>query len=118
MKRMRPERHLRSPPSSPPGSNDPAAPSRSKGVVEIVTILFFLVTFLVAALAVLLASLALHRGQSPAETPQTLLKEESISTIGIWGSVLERFDFINMLRRHLDQADLAWSVGRFTGLML
>jgi tight adherence protein B len=87
-------------------------------VVAIVTILFFLVTFLVAALAVLLAWLALHRGQSPAEIPQTLLKEESVSTIGIWGSVLERFDFINMLRRHLDQADVAWSVGRFTGLML
>jgi tight adherence protein B len=88
-------------------------------VVAIVTILFFLVTFLIAALAVLVAWLALHRGEKvAAETPPTLLKEESISTIGIWGSVLERFDFIDMLQRHLDQADLAWSVGRFTVLML
>jgi tight adherence protein B len=87
-------------------------------VVAIITILFFLVTFLIAALAVLVAWLALHRGEAAAETPQTLLKEESISTIGVWGSVLERFDFIDMLQRHLDQADLAWSVGRFTILML
>lgn len=87
-------------------------------MVAIVTILFFLVTFLLAALAVLLAWLALHRGQTSMETPQTLLKEESISTIEIWGSLLERFDFIDMLQRYLDQADLAWSVGRFTLLML
>lgn len=87
-------------------------------MLAIVTVLFFLVTFLIAALAVLLAWLTFDRGQSALETPQTLLKEESISTIEIWGSVLERFHFPNMLQRHLDQADLAWSVGRFTILML
>jgi tight adherence protein B len=93
-------------------------------VIAIVTILFFLVTFLIAALAVLLAWLALQRGQSPLESsqtilsPQTLLKEESLSTIEVWASLLKRFDFSELVQRHLDQADLAWSVGRFTLLML
>jgi tight adherence protein B len=93
-------------------------------VIAIVTILFFLVTFLIAALAVLLAWLALQRGQSPLESsqtilsPQTILKEESLSTIEVWASLLKRFDFSELVQRHLDQADLAWSVGRFTLLML
>ncbi len=93
-------------------------------MIAIVTILFFLVTFLIAALAVLLAWLALQRGQSPLESsqtilsPQTILKEESLSTIEVWASLLKRFDFSELVQRHLDQADLAWSVGRFTLLML
>lgn len=93
-------------------------------MLAIVTILFFVVTFLLASLAVLLGWLTLQRGQSPVESspntpgPQTILKEESLSTIEFWASLLNRFDFSDLMRRHLDQADLAWSVGRFTLLML
>lgn len=93
-------------------------------MLAIVTILFFVVTFLFALLAVLLGWLTLQRGQSPVESspntpgPQTILKEESLSTIEFWASLLNRFDFSDLMRRHLDQADLAWSVGRFTLLML
>jgi tight adherence protein B len=56
----------------------------------------------------------------PAESPETssLLREEKLSTITFWDSILGRFDFIAILKTHLEQADLDWSVGRVTSMML
>src|ERR1035438_9549968 len=51
------------------------------------------------------------------ESPR-VLKDESLSSISIWAKLLERSDFIRIMRRHLQQADLGWSVGRVTMLML
>jgi tight adherence protein B len=47
-----------------------------------------------------------------------VLKDESLSSISIWAKLLERSDLIHIMRRHLQQADLGWSVGRVTMLML
>ena len=96
-------------------------------MVALVTLLVFSVTFLVVALTVLIAWLTLQRGEpsqpSASETQgwssgPALFKEESLSTIDVWGNLLEHFDFINLLQSRLEQADVTWSVGRFTSLML
>jgi tight adherence protein B len=97
-------------------------------VLALSSILVFITTFVAVALAVLIAYFTLQRLRAEASaedvddlladtTPQ-LLKSSSLSTIGIWSTVLERFDFIEILRRQLEQAELTWSVGRFTLLML
>jgi tight adherence protein B len=88
----------------------------------------FLTTFLAAGLAVLIGWFALQRMGAEAlaedvsehlldESPR-VLKDESLSSISIWAKLLERSDLIHIMRRHLQQADLSWSVGRVTMLML
>jgi tight adherence protein B len=51
------------------------------------------------------------------ESPR-VLKDESLSSISPWAKLLERSDLVKIMRRHLQQADLGWSVGRVTMLML
>jgi tight adherence protein B len=97
-------------------------------VLALSTILVFFTTFLAVALAVLIGWFALQRIGADAlaedvsehlldESP-TLLKDESLSTISLWRKLLERWDFVRILQRHLLQAGLSWSVGRVTLLML
>jgi len=98
-------------------------------VLGLSSILVFLTTFLAAGLAVLIGSLALQRMNAEAlaedlsehlfdgEGPR-LLKDEALSTISLWAKLLERWDFTRIMHRHLLQAGLGWSVGRFTLLML
>ena len=92
------------------------------------TAILFFTTFLAAGLAVLIGWFVLQRIGAEAlaedvsehlldETPR-LLKDESLSSISPWAKLLERFDFIRIMHRHLDQAELGWSVGRVTLLML
>ncbi|HME09044.1 MAG TPA: type II secretion system F family protein [Bryobacteraceae bacterium] len=91
-------------------------------------ILVFVTTFVAVALAVLIAFFTLQRLRAEAsagdvedmlaEDGPALLRSDSLSTIAIWSKVLERFDFIEILRRQLNQAGQTWSVGRFTMLML
>jgi len=47
-----------------------------------------------------------------------LLQTDRLSTITFWDSLLARFDFGGLLKTHIDQADLRWSVGRLTSMML
>src|ERR1039457_6010495 len=93
------------------------------------TFLFFLTTFLAVGLTLLLVWFGLQKAKSrnvpgapPPPPPRTgtssLLRDESISTISIWGKLLQRFDFIELMKRQIQQADLNWSVGRMTSLML
>ena len=92
------------------------------------SILVFVTTFVAVALAVLLGFFTLQRLRAEAsageveemlgEGTPALLKSDSLSTIALWSKVLSRFDFIALLGRQLRQADLTWSVGRFTMLML
>jgi tight adherence protein B len=88
----------------------------------------FLTTFLAAGLAVLIGWFALQRMGAEAaaedvsehlldESPR-VLKDESLSSISPWAKLLERSDLVKIMRRHLQQADLGWSVGRVTMLML
>ena len=62
------------------------------------------------------AEVAAVRGQ-PIGTAN-LLKEERVSSIGVYETMLQRFPLAGNLRRLLEEADLDWSVGRLTSLML
>lgn len=50
--------------------------------------------------------------------PSPLLQSGRLSSITFWDSLLARFDFGEILQNRLDQADLRWSVGRVTSMML
>lgn len=93
------------------------------------TAIVFLTTFVAAGLAVLVGWFAFERVGAEAmaenvsehlldEDGPSVLKDETLSSISIWAKLLERSDFVKIMRRHLDQADLGWSVGRITMLML
>jgi tight adherence protein B len=97
-------------------------------MLGLTAILVFLTTFLAAGLAVLIGWFALQRMSAEAvaerlsdnlldESPR-ILKDDSLSTISIWARLLQRSDFIKVMRRHLAQAGLNWSVGRVTLVML
>lgn len=95
----------------------------------------FLVTFAIAALAVLVGSAVLDQREKRApialnlddEAPPptflsdeqpALLREQELTTISPLEGVIERLDFIAGLSHHISEADLNWSVGRVIGLML
>jgi tight adherence protein B len=50
--------------------------------------------------------------------PSPLLKTEVLSTISVWAFLLSKFAFVEKLKTQLAEADLNWSVGRTTALML
>jgi tight adherence protein B len=47
-----------------------------------------------------------------------LFRNERLSSLNFWDSLLVRFDFIEILKTRIAQADLNWSVGRVTLAML
>ncbi len=47
-----------------------------------------------------------------------LLRDEVVSTIKFWARLLERFDFIHIIKQRTEEAQLDWSVGRITAMML
>lgn len=87
-------------------------------------LLFFLSVFAVFGLA--LAAAAQRSRKEPDEPPvlgppqeaSPLLKREVLSTISVWAYLLSRFAFVGKLTTLLSEADLNWSVGRLTALML
>ena len=92
------------------------------------TAILVLTTLLAAGLAVMVGWFALQRMGAEAvaenvsehlldETPR-VLKDQSLSSISLWAKLLDRSDLVKIMRRHLEQADLGWSVGRITMLML
>jgi tight adherence protein B len=55
----------------------------------------------------------------PAAEDSLLFRDERLSTLNFWDSLLARFDFIEILKARIAQADLNWSVGRVTlGMLL
>jgi tight adherence protein B len=97
-------------------------------VLGLIAILVFVTVFLAAGLAVMIGWFALQRMGAEAmaedvsehlldETPR-LLREQAYSSISPWGKLLEHSDFVRIMHRHLLQADLSWSLGRITLLML
>jgi tight adherence protein B len=50
--------------------------------------------------------------------PSPLLQSGRLSSITFWDAMLAHFDFVARLQSRLDQADLHWSVGRITSMML
>src|SRR5260370_17397724 len=57
--------------------------------------------------------LPLDEGDGPA-----ILKLDQLSSITLWGNLLSRFDFVEGMRARITQAELSWSVGRLTAMML
>jgi len=97
---------------------------------------FFLVIFLLASISVAAAWMAFQKmtaeeseaalgeresGEDAgprADGETTLLRSERLSTLSFWDNVLARFDFIEIMKSCVEQAELDWSVGRVTSLML
>src|SRR5262249_49731056 len=87
----------------------------------------FTSSFLLATIAVVITSLLWERKQratggafegiSFGDVP-ALLKTDELSSIAPWRNLLNRFDFIEGMRRRTAESDLGWSVGRLTSLML
>lgn len=97
----------------------------------IIAILFFVTTFLAAAVAVLITAFIQSRlrsrqeaaqGQSLLETEALggsgLLQEETHSSIGVYDLLLQKLNMSERLRQRMDDAGLKWSVGRVTAVML
>ena len=92
-------------------------------------VIVFIGTFLLAAVAVIVAAFVRDRisvsalaveGDEQEERSElpTLLREESLSTITVWHALLRRLDLIDKLKLRMDEANLRWSVGRVTAAML
>jgi tight adherence protein B len=85
----------------------------------------FVSSFLLAAVAVVAASQLLERRGGAGASPRAdfgdvpgILKLDEVSSITAWNNLLKRFDFVDGMRAHMADADLSWSVGRLTALML
>jgi tight adherence protein B len=99
-------------------------------ITFVVTISFFIATFLVALIAVVIASQVMDRQPviQGAETQElallglegstALLKDEEVSSISPWAHFLEKFDFVDVIRVRTAEAELSWSVGRVIAMML
>lgn len=90
--------------------------------LAITTFTVFVAIFLVALIAVVIASQFLDRpvpgAPEPAEEMPSILKDEVVSTISPFDALLQRFDFIHVVRIRLSEAGLDWSVGRICSMML
>ena len=99
-------------------------------VVFVVTAVFFIATFLVALIAVAIASRIMdsQAAQPSAETQElalagllgsrALLKDEEVSSISQWSRFLKKFDFVDVIRTKTAEAELSWTVGRVIAMML
>jgi tight adherence protein B len=47
-----------------------------------------------------------------------LLRDESLSTISFWDGLLQRFDFVEIMKLRLSEGGMNWTVGRLTMMML
>ncbi len=83
--------------------------------------LIFVGTFSVIIAGLILVSRRMEPAAGFPSTPghePLLLRNESVSSIGFWADLLERFAFSRSFRRLVAEAGLNWSVGRCTALML
>jgi tight adherence protein B len=94
---------------------------------------FFVVIFLLASITVAIAWMAFLKSQAedadaadhaggapgiPFEQASPLFRSDRLSSLNFWDSLLARFDFVEILKTQLTQAELDWSVGRVTLVML
>lgn len=92
-------------------------------MVAVFVILAFLGTFTVAAVAALVANAVLEKrvqssGGIVTASGAGLLKAEVLSSISLWQSLLARFDFVDTMKKRLQEAGMNWTVGRLTLQML
>jgi tight adherence protein B len=88
---------------------------------------FFAAIFLLTAITVAVAWMGFVKQTGEAEAAQdwempgpdsALFRNDRLSSLSFWDSLLARFDFIEILKVRMAQAELDWSVGRVTALML
>lgn len=82
---------------------------------------FFAAIFLLAAITVAVAWMGFMKQAGETEAAQddsALFRSDRLSSFNFWDNLLARFDFIEILKIRMAQADLDWSVGRVTALML
>jgi tight adherence protein B len=96
---------------------------------------FFAAIFLLAAIVVAVAWMGFVKKSGEAEEAAEdtggneagneffagdtrLFRDERLSSLNFWDNLLARFDFIEILKARMAQAELNWSVGRVTALML
>jgi len=92
---------------------------------------FFAAIFLLAAITVAVAWMGFVKQTGEAEEAAQeaalvdspaggsgLFRNEKLSSFSFWDNLLARFDFIEILKVRMAQAELEWSVGRVTALML
>lgn len=88
------------------------------------TAVYLLAFFGVSFSAALLAAIGywvLRKPPVPADEGESatgLLREDGLSSIEIWARVLDRISHVDQLKQQLVEADLRWSVGRVTLLMM
>lgn len=87
-----------------------------------VYIAFFALTFVLTAGLAAAAAIMLDRpgGWRGAGNPAglSILRDESLSTVGIFEAILERMRFIERLKILLAESETNWSVGRTVAMML
>src|SRR5580693_8882948 len=93
---------------------------------------FFIFIFLLATITVAIAWMTFLKRRAEeseagdaageaanlAEEDSPLFRSERLSTLNFWDSLLTRFDFVEILKTRLSEAQLDWSVGRVTLAML
>jgi tight adherence protein B len=91
---------------------------------------FFAAIFLLAAITVAVAWMGFVKRTAEAEEASQdaasgdlsvdsgLFRNEKLSSLSFWDNLLARFDFVEILKARMAQAELDWSVGRVTALML
>jgi tight adherence protein B len=94
---------------------------------------FFVFIFLLSTITVAIAWMAFLKRQAeaseagesanetanPIEENSPLFRSDRLSSVNFWDSLLARFDFIEILKARLGEAELDWSVGRVTlGMLL
>src|SRR5947208_3386862 len=91
----------------------------------VISIVFFLIVFLVCAIAVAISAPILERRArltrdpaTPDEEGTSIIREDVVSTISPWAALLKKFDFIHVIKLKTAEADLDWSVGRTCAMML
>jgi tight adherence protein B len=90
-----------------------------------ILVLIFATTFLIASVAVTAGSFLLGGREASGEGAGSLareqpllLRQDILSTISVWQRLLARYDFAEILKTRTAEADLRWSVGRVTLMML
>ncbi len=93
-------------------------------------VLFFIFTFVAAAGGMALFRFLRPSADRPVPGPVSvgvaepdlydadLLRDEALSTITLWDGLLQRFDFVEIMKRRVAEAGMGWSVGRLTMFML
>src|SRR5579871_1952379 len=109
-------------------------------LIAFIVLAFFVVVFLMVSIAVVVAWMGflkttteeteaarrdLESDPAGGATLPGVLDDDSplflsdrLSTINFWHSLLARFDFIEIVKERISQAQMDWSVGRLTTMML